>query len=134
VLPATNNGLLLVYTLVYGMFIFCSSLSFIHHLHFALLVRAFWGQSNEGRGVFVWVDFKYQQCFSEIDYYTFKYNIDTDDVYKSDIDHHGPDSRTDVYLNEHLKGEHTREHIVKVPQDLQAQKRDTMSAGKGNSL
>ncbi len=33
-----------------------------------------------------------------------------------------------MYLNEHLKGEHTSEHIVKVPQDLQAQKRDTMLA------
>lgn len=33
-----------------------------------------------------------------------------------------------MYLNKHLKGEHTSENIVKVPQDLQVQKRDTMLA------
>lgn len=32
----------------------------------ALHVRAFWGRSNEGRGVFVWVDFKYQQVFHKL--------------------------------------------------------------------
>jgi len=31
-------------------------------------MSAFWGQSNEGRGAFVWVDFKYKQCVSEIVY------------------------------------------------------------------
>lgn len=36
----------------------------------ALHVRAFCGRSNEGRGVFVWVYFKYQQYFSEIPYCT----------------------------------------------------------------
>jgi len=32
----------------------------------ALRVHAFWGSRYGGRGVFVWVHVKYQQCFSEI--------------------------------------------------------------------
>jgi len=80
VLLVTNTELLLVYTLACCMFIFCSSLSLVRQLRFIfheelfcfasalikrhpllqLRVGAFWGRSKERRGVFVWVDFKYQ--------------------------------------------------------------------------
>jgi len=45
-----------------------------HPLLHGVLVY-FWGQSNEWRGVFVWVDFKYQLCFSEITYCIFKHAV-----------------------------------------------------------
>lgn len=80
-LHVTKNKFL--FTLVYCMFIYFFVLlccSFAHLLYFlwsiislcfscdeetstpALHVFPFWGRSSEGRGVFVWVDFKYQQC------------------------------------------------------------------------
>jgi len=39
--------------------------------------------------VFVWVDFKYQQCFSEIAYCTLKYSVNEEDKEQE----HGSTSR-----------------------------------------
>jgi len=43
-------------------------------IHSCIACLRFWGKSSEGRGgFFLWLIFKFQQCFSEIGYCTFNW-------------------------------------------------------------
>jgi len=55
--------------------LFCCALAELWYrdIHFYTVCLCILGAvGNERKGLFVWVDFKYQQCFSQIAYCTFK--------------------------------------------------------------